>query len=170
MDNWTSHIPVLLEILARMPNSKFLELGTGYGSTSAIINSSEYSVHLETNSDWYNKMKPMEIENHKIELFTNFTLYEWNCPYFEENWDICFIDNAPGESRQSNLIKLKDKCKIIICHDTEELIHKRPNYRWDFSNLKHCFTYTKHPVTTTICSNHDEMSVEYFQSLIKNLL
>jgi len=170
LDNWSTHIPVLLEVLNKFPNSKFLELGTGYSSTEQIVSKSDFSIHLETNLNWYNNMKKFEKESHTIQHFQDFTTYEWNCQYFEDEWDICFIDNAPGRSRQSNLIKLKDKCKLIICHDTEEILNNSFNYGWDFSEFKYIFTYTRYPVTTTVCSDHSSITEEYFNSIIKNLL
>ena len=154
LDNWATHKPVIMEILREYPNSKFLELGTGYNSTPFIVNGTTESIHLETNKSWYDEMKKFEKNNHKIEFFENFSLYEWNCDYFNQEWDVCFIDNAPGESRQSNLVKLKDKCKIIICHDTEA-----PSYGWDFSMFKYVYTYTKYPVTTTLCSNFQNIEL-----------
>ena len=90
---------------------------------------------------------------HEIKLFQDYSSYEWICDYFNKQWDVCLIDNAPGESRQSNLMKLKNNCKIIICHDTEEILSKAYNYGWDFSSFKYVFTYINYDVTTTVCSD-----------------
>lgn len=145
--NWGSHEPVLKKVLELFPSSKFLELGSGYVSTPLIIDKTIFSIHLETNKDWYNEIKKFEKENHRIEFFDKYSLYEWDCDFFKEDWDIVFIDNAPGESRQSNLLKLKDKTKIIICHDTEASC-----YKWDFLMFKYVYTY-KVGAYTTVCSN-----------------
>lgn len=153
INNWSTHIPVIEEVLKRYPDSRFLELGTGHGSTPLIIKNTRESIHLETDISWFKEMIQFERENHKIELFEDFSLRNWNCSYFDQNWDVCFIDNAPGESRQSNLLKLSDKCKLIICHDTEEIISGNYNYGWDFTIFKYVYTHTEYPVTTTVCSN-----------------
>ena len=160
-ESWGSHLPVLMDIMEKNPNSRFLELGAGYNSTPHIINSTSYSEHYETNFEWFQKMKEFETPEHIINFWGNYTQYEWlNFPAFDKEWDIAFVDNAPGESRQSNLLKLKDKCKFIVCHDTEEVYKpSASNYGWDFSAFKYVFVYDKYHTYTTVVSNYEDFKM-----------
>ena len=89
-------------------------------------------------------------------------MYEWlNCPAFEQEWDVAFIDNAPGESRQSNLLKLRDKCRFIVCHDTEEVYKpSASNYGWNFSTFKYNFVFDKYNTYTNVLSNFEEFKMD----------
>jgi hypothetical protein len=154
-ESWGSHQPVLVKLLKDFPNSRFLELGAGDNSTPLIIENTIYSEHYETNFDWFKKMKSFEKENHPVIFWSSYTREEWiGCPAFEKEWDIAFVDNAPGESRQSNLMKLKGKAKVIVCHDTEELYKPSASaYGWDFSMFKYVFVYDKFNTYTTVVSD-----------------
>lgn len=158
VDGFASHQPVLMTLLNRIKNPKVIELGIGYGSTPLIVDNSEYSEHYETDLDWFtNLKKEFSSENHIFELIKNQSKYEWNDEIvFEKEWDIAFIDNASGESRQSNLIKLKDKAKFIICHDTEELYKPSASaYGWDFSSFKYIYLFDKYNTYTSVVSNYE---------------
>jgi hypothetical protein len=158
IDGFSSHRPVLEKILRQINNPKVIELGIGFGSTPLIVELSEYSEHYDTEQDWINKFTHLFSENHIFNKINNYSKFEWNEDIFQKNWDVAFIDNAPGESRQSNLIKLKDKSKFIICHDTEELYKEAASdYRWDFSNFKYHYVYTEYNTYTTIVSNFENI-------------
>jgi hypothetical protein len=107
-------------------------------------------------------MKKYETDNHKIIFWNQYTMYEWlNCPAFEQEWDVAFIDNAPGESRQSNLLKLRDKCRFIVCHDTEEVYKpSASNYGWNFSTFKYNFVFDKYNTYTNVLSNFEEFKMD----------
>lgn len=161
-EGWGSHQPVLTYLLNKIPNCRFLELGAGDNSTSLITELSSYSEHYETNFEWYQKMKKYETDIHKIIFWNQYTMYEWlNCPAFEQEWDVAFIDNAPGESRQSNLLKLRDKCRFIVCHDTEEVYKpSASNYGWNFSTFKYNFVFDKYNTYTNVLSNFEEFKMD----------
>jgi len=163
---WGSHLPILETILEKMPNCRFLELGTGDNSTSLITSNTSYSEHYETNFEWYQKMKKYESENHKVIFWNKYSKYEWfDCPALEKDWDVAFIDNAPGESRQSNLLKLRNKCKFIICHDTEEVYKfALSDYRWNFSMFKYNYVFDKYDTYTNVLSNFEEFKMDNLKS------
>jgi len=158
IDGFASHQPVLMTLLNKIKKAKVLELGIGYGSTPIIVDNSEFSEHYETDLDWFNNLKQeFSSEKHIFELIKNHSKYEWDdAVVFEKEWDIAFIDNASGESRQSNLLKLKDKAKFIVCHDTEELYKpSASNYGWDFSTFKYQYVFDKYNTFTSVVSNFE---------------
>jgi hypothetical protein len=158
---WESHQPVLAGLLQCVPKARVLELGIGYGSTPLVVCLSGHSVSLETKRDWYRKFARYASAAHAIELFENYDEWEWRCPYFNEDWDIAFVDNAPGRSRQSNLEKLAERSRFIVCHDTEEVFKPSPSdYRWDFSGFEHVWTCTLSGTYTTVVSRSAPLPAE----------
>jgi len=162
IDGFASHQPVLMTLLNKIEKAKVLELGIGYGSTPLIVDNSEYSEHYETDLDWFNNLKEeFSSEKHIFNLVTNHSKFDWNEEsIFSKEWDIAFIDNAAGESRQSNLMKLKDKARFIVCHDTEELYKpSASDYKWDFSSFKYQYVFTKYNTYTSVVSNFENFTL-----------
>lgn len=154
-DGWESHQPVLIELLRQVPGARALELGIGWGSTPIVAGLSDSSVSLETNERWFERFRHFSTAEHDIRLWGDVTEFEWrDCPFLEQEWDVAFIDNAPGRSRQSNLMKLAGRARFIVCHDTEECFKPSlSDYRWDFSSFRYSWTYTAAETYTTVVSN-----------------
>jgi len=160
-DGFESHQPVLIELLGHVPQARALELGIGYGSTPLVYCLSGTSVSLETNPQWHRRFARHSRPEHRIELLSDYDEWEWRCPELEQSWDIAFVDNAPGHSRQSNLEKLADGCRFIVCHDTEEVFKpSASDYRWDFSGFEHVWTCTLSPTYTTVVSTREPLPAE----------
>ena len=154
IDGYSSHQPVLIKLLEQIQNPKVIELGVGFGSTPLIVKSSSYSEHYDTEQSWLDKFIELQSTDHIFHKINNYSKYEWQEDIFSKEWDIAFVDNAPGESRQSNLIKLMNNSKYIICHDTEEVYKEAASdYKWDFSQFKHHFVFTEYNTYTTVVSN-----------------
>jgi hypothetical protein len=148
-----SHQPVLLELLAQLPQARMLELGTGFASTPIVLGRAGRSVSLETDEWWLRRFGRFASSEHQILLWRDFTDSEWNCPYFADEWDVALIDNLPGRSRQSNLLKLAHQARFIVCHDTEGCFKpSAADYRWDFSGFEYGWTFTRYPTYTTVVS------------------
>lgn len=162
VDGYASHQPVIVTLLERLGgNARVLELGCGYGSSPIVVGLSSYSEHYETDAQWLEKVREFECENHSFHLVKNHEKFQWNdTEPFEKLWDVAFIDNAIGESRQSNLLKLKDKCRFIICHDTEEFYKPAASaYGWDFSMFKYHFVFKNYNTYTTVVSNFEDFKM-----------
>lgn len=161
VNDWETHEPVLVELLARMPGARMLELGTGFGSTPVVLGLSGSSVSLETNGEWHRRFARFGSASHQVLLWRDFSEFEWNCPFLTEAWDIALVDNAPGHSRQSNLVKLAACARFVVCHDTQEVFRPSPSdYRWDFSAFRHVWTYTQFDTYTTVVSNFEEIPLD----------
>jgi hypothetical protein len=152
-DGWASHQPVLIELLSRISTPRCLELGIGFGSTPIVVGLSGSSVSLETSESWYRRFARFDEERHRILLTHAYDAQSWNVPYFSESWDVALIDNSPGRTRQGNLLKLRDRARFIVCHDTQECFKPSASaYGWDFSAFDHVWTYDRFPTFTTVVS------------------
>lgn len=166
MNDWETHEPVLVELLARPPGARMLELGTGFGSTPVVLGLSSYSVSLETDEAWYRRFARFDSESHRLSLWRDFSEFEWNCPFLTEDWDVALVDNAPAHTRQSNLVKLAASTRFVVCHDTQEVFHPSPSdYRWDFSTFRHVWTYTQFDTYTTVVSNFEKIPLEHLEGV-----
>jgi len=158
---WESHQPVLLELLAHIPNARVLELGMGFGSTPIVLGRAGTSVSLETDERWLRRFERFAGDGHEVALWRNFSEFEWDCPYLDEDWDVAFVDNSPGHSRQSNLRRLEG-ARFVVCHDTEECFKpSAADYRWDFSGFRHVWTFTRDPTYTTVVSNVEPIPLRH---------
>lgn len=119
-NNDLSYYPLLFKALEET-KGEVIEMGTGHGSTPLLheycTNKKRILHSYETEKDWISKFEHMTSPLH------TFTLLCRDC------WDSCsnmhfspsvvFIDHAPGERRQRDLILFKDTAEIIVIHDTE---------------------------------------------------
>lgn len=162
LEGLESHQPVLLELLARVPNARVLELGTGFGSTPIVLHRSARSVSLETDQGWLRRFARFGSDDHRILLWRDFSATEWNCAYLAEEWDVALVDNHPGHTRQSNLVKLAGTTRFVVCHDTEECFKpSAADYRWDFTGFRFVWTFTRFPTYTTVVSDMEPIPLAH---------
>ncbi|MGH2933081.1 MAG: hypothetical protein ACRDL2_01000 [Gaiellaceae bacterium] len=163
---WESHKPVLVGLLQQLRDPRVLELGMGYASTPVVLALSRSSVSIETDEPWFARFSRFASERHEFVLLTDYTQWEWCAPYLDEQWDVVFLDNAPYSTRQSNLVKLADKARFIVCHDTEECFKPAgSDYRWDFSSFEHVWTFTRFDNYTTVVSNAEPIPLEHLPGI-----
>jgi hypothetical protein len=150
--SYESHKKVLRKALGHLKNPTVLELGLGEGSTLLIQKHSSYSVSLDHSEEWVNKYPSSD--KHLVERVQAYSKEKWESKWFERKWDLIFVDNAPGESRGYLVNLLIDKCKVMICHDTEETVEAAgSNYGYNFSGIKYKYHYDKERPHTTVLSN-----------------
>ncbi len=160
LNRWESHQPVMIEVLERMHRPRVVELGAGYASTPIVLALSGFSLSLETDAEWLGRFTRFATHEHRFEHWQAYTETEWNCPYFDEQWDVAFVDNAPFGSRQSNLLKLAKTARYIVCHDTEEcFVPAGSSYGWDFSSFRYAWTYDRFASYTTVVSNFEPVAL-----------
>lgn len=153
-NHYASHQPVLVKMLSKFIKPTVLELGIGFGSTGIINKLSGMALSIETDEDFIPIFDHFKSNKHRIIFHNDYDTYHWNCEHLNQEWDIAFVDNKPGESRQSNIMKLKDKATFIIVHDTEEA-----GYGYDFSSFKYQYTFNKYRPWTTVVSNFKEIPI-----------
>jgi hypothetical protein len=166
LSDWETHEPIVVELLTRNRSARVLELGIGYGSTPLVLHLSGSSVSLETDDDWFRRFARYDRQDHRIVRWRDYSDADWDCPYLAHEWDVALIDNAPAHSRQSNLQKLADRSRFIVCHDTQESFVQSPSdYRWDFSGFEYVWTYTQFDTYTTVVSNREPIPLEHLEGV-----
>ena len=166
LESFESHQPVLLALLDAVPQARMLELGTGYGSTPIVLGRSARSLSLETDPRWYARFEHFGSSVHRLEMLDDFDELRWRSPYFSEQWDVAFVDNSPGTTRQSNLAALAATARFIVCHDTQECFRpSASNFKWDFSSFRYVWTYTRFDTYTTVVSNIEPIPVDSLEGV-----
>lgn len=112
-----THIPILMRVVS-MTNGPILELGMGYYSTTILnwictIEEREL-VSYESSKFYFKKFVSYENSFHKLYHVKN-----WEDADIEKQWDVAFIDHAPGERRREDIKRLANYAQYIICHDSE---------------------------------------------------
>lgn len=148
---WCTHQPILIQMI-QLTTGNILELGMGDFSTPIInqLKGDRMAVSLETNAEWYSKFKHFDCNDHRIILQTEYDKFNWNCSHLNIKWGLALVDNAPGESRASNILKLKDNADIILVHDSQEAGYK---YEPVFKLFKFRNRFSDFSTTTEILSN-----------------
>jgi hypothetical protein len=125
-NNWESHKPFLyISLFLSNPKSRVIEFGSGLGSTEALRGWCSRALRPFTSYDsdrlWAEKTGAQWIEDWE-------TVPVRDC-------GLLFLDHAPGERRQLDLVKWAGSAELIVCHDTE--IGGAGAYGWDFSGFKY---------------------------------
>lgn len=71
---------------------------------------------------------------------------------------VLFIDHAPGERRQFDLVKYKDTAKIIVIHDSEPTGAGDYKVRQHFNKFKYCVEVKTDGAWVTMLSNFVDLS------------
>lgn len=143
-NDWATHQPVLYEMATRT-TGPIIEFGCGNGSTDLLHeickSSKRLLITVEDDFEWMSKFTEkylgdgyeednsgwhkfffvpgkLNIINdtkaqHWISFLDNFSLLETIM------FDICFVDQSPGQARTETILRLKDKAKYIILHDCD---------------------------------------------------
>ena len=138
MDDATSfspygtHIPVLAAAVAMARSGPVLELGAGEFSTALLhavcAATNRRLVTIDHDPNWVARFAAYRSENHRVETMS------WdNIP--SEQWAVVFIDHAPAERRKIDIENLRERCELMVIHDTED-------YRYEYTDaLFGKFTY-----------------------------
>lgn len=110
--SWDDHRLLLWEALELTKESKLpvAEFGAGDGSTPYLRkycedNNREFFSY-ENNKEWAEKCGSVFIK-------------DWEDPQVYKNYSVLLVDCAPGEIRHELIAIFKDRCEIIVIHDTE---------------------------------------------------
>ena len=153
---WESHQPVLVTLLRAIEAPRVLELGVGYSSTPVVLALSGTSVSLETDPEWVARFSRFATPKHEIARWDDYEEHAWTCRFFDERWDVAFVDNSPASTRQGNVEQLRESARFVVCHDTEECFKPAgSSYGWDFSAFRFVWTCTRFDNYTTVASNSE---------------
>lgn len=147
-----SHLPVLIKALQHTRGA-VLEMGIGYSSTPLLhwmcTANKQNLMSLETDLDWLSQFKEYENDYHILAH-----VKDWQIVGFNMNeWGLVLIDHRPAKERANSAIRLKDKAKIILLHDSEPEIDRFYRYGRAYKHFKFVYQYTKVKPHTAILSN-----------------
>ena len=148
-----THLPCLIKALSKTTGD-ILELGTGLFSTPYLRYSAMLSgrllVSYENYKEWYDFMLKYwtSNDNHQI----NF-IEEYKDAPIDKDWDIVLIDQTPDSSRNEEAIRLKDKAKYIIIHDSNPSNYKVTHYDELFPHFKYKTDWMGDNNRATVLSN-----------------
>jgi hypothetical protein len=143
VNNDTDHRILLWEAML-LTKGKVVEFGSGHGSTPFLreaCKDREFESY-EHNPEWAKLTGATLVKDARWE--------DLNIA----DADVLFIDHAPGERRQHDLVKYALGAKIIVVHDTEtgQADHGY-QVRKHFPKFKYCVEVKTNGAWATMCSN-----------------
>ena len=119
-----SHFHALLPCL-HWTQGPILEVGAGCYSTSllSLYSQSRYCRTVESDWQWLEKVKNFfpascdltQDRGHEFQHVENYR----DAVMEDRPWDIVFIDQGDHDSRVETALRMKDKSRLVIMHDTE---------------------------------------------------
>lgn len=148
-----THLPCLIKALEKT-DGYILELGTGLFSTPYLrymcMLYNRKLVSYENFKEWYDFLlkyyKPNK--NHEINFCKKYSDAQ-----IDELWDIVLIDQTPDSSRAEEIIRLKDRAKYIIIHDSNPSNYKVTHYDKIFPLFKYKTEWKGDNNSATVLSN-----------------
>lgn len=147
-DPWGSHFPILAACVART-RGPVLELGCGWYSTlllHLLCSSYRRLVSVETNMGCFDQFVDLRTEHHEFRFVENWD----NFPLDQTEWDVAFVDHAPGERRVIDIGRLKGHARFIVVHDTDAACY---GYERIFPSFRYRFDYKRAVPWTTVVSD-----------------
>lgn len=148
-----THLPCLIKALSKTTRD-VLELGTGVFSTPYLryqcMLSNRLLVSYENYKEWYDFMlKYWESnDNHEINFIKDYS----DAP-IDREWDVVLIDQTPDISRSEEAIRLKDKAKYIVLHDSNPSNDKVTHYSQVYPHFKYRIDWNSDKNRATVVSN-----------------
>lgn len=116
-----SHAPVLSALLVRSPEGPVIEFGAGFGSTPMLhatcVSRGVRLYTADSERSWLETFEkrlagPLHSFHHVPDWLA------WDGPDLEPFWWIAFVDNGPAETRVANILRVANKAKYVVVHDT----------------------------------------------------
>jgi hypothetical protein len=157
MNPFATHMPVLLACL-RHTTGPVLELGSGWCSTPLVSAfATERLVRtIETNPEWYDRIsrvatyQPITRHRHQILYVPDYD----DAPILDHEWSVVLLDHEPPPRRGHDARRLRDRCQLMIGHDSE---HPDYGYGPVFDTFQYRFTLSSVFPWTTVVSDTDPL-------------
>ena len=122
MNPFATHIRLLYEC-CRRTTGPILELGMGPFSTPvvhAFAYGGRYVRSYESDRIWFDgvagflKIHPVnDSDSHDFSYVET-----WDDAVIQDRmWDVALLDHGPAKRRQVEIMKLKGRCRFLVCHD-----------------------------------------------------
>jgi hypothetical protein len=152
VNNDTDHRILLWEAMRLAPNGgNVIEFGSGHGSTPFLRDHCKVAGRdfesYEHNPEWADKTGATLVPN-----------TDWESLNISSA-SVLFIDHAPGERRQLDIVKYANTAQIIVVHDTETgQADAGYKCRQHFKNFKYCVEVKTNGAWATMLSNFIDLS------------
>lgn len=152
-----SHMPILARIVD-LTDGAILEIGMGIYSTPLLdlmcAEKKRTLVSFDNDAEWFKENEKWESDYHKVIFVPNEDWDDRVTKLMDENyWDVVFIDHKPAKRRIKEVVRLKDKAKFILIHDSEPESDRFFKYSWIYKHFKYVYQYTNCRPNTAILSN-----------------
>lgn len=153
MNPFATHIPILLACL-RHTTGPVLELGSGWFSTPLVsaFATDRLVRTVETDREWHARIshvcthQPITQHRHQIVFVPDYD----DAPIADQEWAIVLLDHEPPPRRGFDAARLRDRCRLMIGHDSE---HPAYGYAPVFDTFKHRVTDQRTTPWTTVVSD-----------------
>lgn len=163
-----SHFPILAAAVHRT-TGPVIEFGMGNYSTPMLhgLCRDRLLVSVESSKEWIQHFEEYRSPSHQIHLVEGAPKREAWTQYkgIEErnDWSVALVDQW-SEHRYDIALRLKGRCRFIICHDFEE-VYMPPGYPSDFKwkallgQFKYMWVWKKYIPYTAVFSDEEEFSL-----------
>lgn len=167
-----THMPMLLACLSNT-EGPVLELGVGVWSTavtSAFAIGGRFVRSVEQHKPWWDLIHeldkpggaPWRKEHGGHHEILNVQSYD-EVVIDDHVWDVVFLDQHPPERRGVDAARLRNKCRLMILHDSWQHAYKTDDV---FKTFKYCLTDFRFPPSTTVGS---DQPLDWLQEIIPEL-
>ena len=134
-----THIALLAATVARSKGA-VIELGCGHFSTPLLhhLCKGRRLVSVDHDPSWVDQFRDLQTKDHELLCVTAWERVDLTNA---NGWDVAFVDCAPAEARVPLILRLLDRARQIVIHDTEhslygyERIWPLFKYRYDDKRL-----------------------------------
>lgn len=150
MDAYSTHLPILEDLLKNNKINKVFEFGTGLYSTKLFSEKAQKVIACEMQDESWHQRVQQEFaacDNVEVKCMMGPSEAIEHLRNLGENFDLIFVDGH-GSSRWDAINTAASYTNIIVSHDTETA-----SYRWDLVNLDDSWErtdYTEHTPWTTV--------------------
>jgi hypothetical protein len=151
--NYGTHLSCLIKAFNKT-SGDVLELGMGVFSTPylhyACLTSKRKLVSYENYENW---MKFFVDGGYEHEYHEIVFVEKYSDAKIDKKWDVVLIDQTPDISRSEEIIRLKDKAKYIVIHDSNPSNYTVTHYDKLYPLFKYKTDWHGDRNRTTVLSN-----------------
>lgn len=158
MDPYSSHQEAILWAINKLGhNIKAYELGAGNYSTKLLHdNVDKKLITVETDQEWLNLFLNLQGPKHEF-VFIQPQNWKKGLENLDLECDLAFIDSFDGPSRSVAMNLFRDKAKLVVVHDQEN-VFRNPSacYEGQFEavkSYKFCKEFISCNIITVVLSN-----------------
>lgn len=157
MDQCATHIAMLAWAVTHS-EGPILEFGMGYYSTPLIASlaPNRMVVSADSSQEWRDRFQHLLTPLHHLCVVPDWKA--WTCPESQAKWGLVIVDHAPSARRQPEIMRMKDRCDLLMVHDSEPHTH----YGLDLTAFPYRYTDKFQVTWTTLCS-YKPLDIEYLR-------